>query len=105
MEIILGKMGEVVLKGLNRKTFENRMMRSLRRRLSQIGEYNAYTAQSTVYVEPVEENQNMEQAFDIVRKVFGLVSVSRAFSSEKDITDIINTAKRTRTQSSAGKDI
>ncbi len=94
MEIILGKMGEVVLKGLNRKTFENRMMRSLRRRLSQIGEYNAYTAQSTVYVEPVEENQNMEQAFDIVRKVFGLVSVSRAFSSEKDITDIINTAKK-----------
>lgn len=94
MEIILGKMGEVVLKGLNRKTFENRMMRSLRRRLSQIGEYNAYTAQSTVYVEPVEENQNMEKAFDIVRKVFGLVSVSRAFSSEKDITDIINTAKK-----------
>jgi len=93
MEIILAKMGEVVLKGLNRKAFENRMMRSLRRRLSKIGEYNVYTTQSTVYVEPEGENQNMEQVFDIVRKVFGLVTVSRAFSSEKDIEKIVETAK------------
>lgn len=93
MEVILGKMGEVVLKGLNRKAFENRMMRSLRYRLSLIGKYKVYTAQSTVYVEQVDESPNMDQAFDIVRKVFGLVSVSRSFSSEKEINKIIETAR------------
>lgn len=94
MVMILGKMGEVVLKGLNRKTFENRMLKSLRHRLSLIGKYNVYSAQSTVYVEPLDESADMEAAFDIVRKIFGLAAVSKAYSSEKDIDAIIDCAKR-----------
>jgi thiamine biosynthesis protein ThiI len=94
MVIILGKMGEVVLKGLNRKMFENRMLRSLRYRLSLIGNYKVYSAQSTVYVEPLDENADMDAAFNIVRKVFGLVAVSKAYSSEKNIDAIVESAKK-----------
>ncbi|NLM60455.1 MAG: tRNA 4-thiouridine(8) synthase ThiI [Clostridiales bacterium] len=94
MVMILGKMGEVVLKGLNRKAFENRMLRSLKYRLSLIGNYKVYSAQSTVYVEPLDESADMEAAFDIVRKIFGLVAVSKAYSSEKNIDAIVECAKK-----------
>ncbi len=92
MEIILAKMGEVVLKGLNRRSFEDRMLRSLRHRLGTVGSFKVYSAQSTVYVEPLSEDLNMERAFLITSKVFGLVSVSRAYSCEKNLEDFIQTA-------------
>jgi len=92
MEIILGKMGEMVLKGLNRKYFENRMLKSLRNRLSYIGSFNVYSAQSTVYVEPLDESADMSAAFDKAKKVFGLMAVNRAYSCEKNIDAIIASA-------------
>ena len=36
-EIILLKLGEVVLKGLNRRTFEDKLMANIRRRLQHCG--------------------------------------------------------------------
>jgi len=92
MEIILGKMGEMVLKGLNRRYFENRMLKSLRHRLSYIGNYNVYSAQSTVYIEPLDERADMSAAFDKAKRVFGLMAVSRAYSSDKNIDAIIAAA-------------
>jgi thiamine biosynthesis protein ThiI len=89
MEIILGKMGEVVLKGLNRRYFENRMLKSLRHRLSHAGNFRIYAAQSTVYVEPLDDAADISAAYDVVRKLFGLMAVCRAYSCEKDIDDIV----------------
>ncbi|MDR1117067.1 MAG: tRNA 4-thiouridine(8) synthase ThiI [Oscillospiraceae bacterium] len=94
MEILLGKMGEVVLKGLNRRQFENRMLKNIRYRLNRIGRFKVYAVQSAVYAEPESGDADMDAAFAAMQKVFGLVLVSRAYRCEKDITDIIETVKR-----------
>ena len=92
MEIILGKMGEVVLKGQNRRQFENRLLSTLRHRLRRYGAFNVYAMQSTVYVEPVSEDADGEMAFEITRRLFGLAAVSRAYSCAKNVDDIFRTA-------------
>lgn len=54
-EIILCKLGEVVLKGLNRRSFEMKLMSNIRRRTQRFGKWKIYSRQSTIYVEPAEE--------------------------------------------------
>ncbi len=92
MEMILAKMGEVVLKGGNRRQFESKMLRVIRARLRPLGRFNVYAIQSTVYVEPEEETCDCAAAFDTVSKVFGIVSLSRAYACEKDIDAICRAA-------------
>ena len=53
-EIILCKLGEVVLKGLNRRSFEMKLMSNIRRRTQRFGKWKIYSRQSTIYVEPAE---------------------------------------------------
>lgn len=89
MEIILGKMGELVLKGLNRKKFEDRLISSLRHRLSQVGNYDVYAMQSVVFIEPREPSCDLDQALEIAQKTFGLISVSRSYAVEKDMDKIL----------------
>lgn len=83
-DIILLKLGEIILKGLNRRYFESKLMANVRRRLSRIGKFKVYCIQSTVYVESAEENADMDAAFDALQKVFGVVAVVRAAACEKD---------------------
>ena len=71
-EIILGYQGEMSLKGLNRNQFESAMMKILRYRLKTVGKFKVYCTQSTFYMEPEEEDVDMDLAFDRVSKVFGL---------------------------------
>ena len=91
-EIILANQGEMALKGLNRATFESVLMKTMRRRLSTVGEFKVYRAQSTMYAEPVDENQDMDAAFDRVSKIFGIATLSRAAVCEKDFEVIKQTA-------------
>ena len=83
-DIILLKLGEIVLKGLNRKGFEQKLMGNIRRRLVPIGKFKVTCMQSTVYVEALEEGADMDAAFEAVQKVFGVVKISRAAACEKD---------------------
>ena len=83
-DILLLKLGEIVLKGLNRKGFEQKLMGNIRRRLVPIGKFKVTCMQSTVYVEALEENADMDAAFEAVQKVFGVVKISRAAACEKD---------------------
>ncbi len=83
-DIILLKLGEIILKGLNRRYFENKLMSNVRRRLSRIGKFKVYCIQSTVYVEAAEENADMDAAYEALQKVFGVVAVVRAAACEKD---------------------
>ena len=55
-EIILCKLGEMVLKGLNRRNFEERLLKIVKRRVRDYGDYKVYSKQSTIYVEPENEN-------------------------------------------------
>jgi len=87
-EIILCKQGELVLKGLNRKWFEDLLSKRLRECLKPYGEFKISTSQSTTYVEPLNDLADIDGAFDACLKVFGFVSVSRAVVCEKNIYDI-----------------
>ncbi len=87
-EIILIKLGEIVLKGLNRKNFEDALMRNLKRRLAKIGEFHVQIAQSTISISPVHDDTDFDEVEDCVSKVFGIAAFSRACVTEKDIDKI-----------------
>ena len=83
-DIILLKLGELVLKGLNRHHFEEKLMSNARRRLPAYGRFKVYTKQSITYVEPLEDSCDMDGAFDAMKKIFGAVGVCRCRACEKD---------------------
>ena len=57
-EAILIKTGEIALKGLNRHTFEQILVKNIRFRLKKFGKVNITKSQSTIRVEPKEENMD-----------------------------------------------
>ena len=91
-EIILCKLGEVVLKGLNRHSFEMKLMSNIRRRTQKFGKFRIYSRQSTIYVEPVGQC-DLAGAYDACKKVFGLIAITRAVPCEKSKEAILDTAK------------
>ena len=82
----------MVLKGLNRKRFEERLLQVLRERLAPCGKFSLYSMQSTVTVTPADASFDMDRAFELSRHVFGLVSVCRDAVCEKDMDDIYRVA-------------
>ena len=92
-EMILLKLGEMVLKGLNRRSFEDKLQANIHRRLNNLGRYRVYTRQSTTYVEPMEDTCDMDAAFDALKKVFGIVGVVRARSCPKEKDAILAACK------------
>ena len=92
-EIFLLKLGEVVLKGLNRRSFEDKLLSNVRRRLRGCGSFQVYLRQSTIYVEPQGEC-DMEAAWVACRQVFGVVSIARAVPCEKTVEAITGTAEK-----------
>ena len=91
-EMFLLKLGEVVLKGLNRGAFENRLKSNLARRLRPYGSFNVYIAQSTVYVEPNDDGCDVDGAWDACHTVFGLASICRCRPCEKNTDAILAAA-------------
>ena len=92
-EIFLLKLGEVVLKGLNRRSFEDKLLSNVRRRLRGCGSFQVYLRQSTIYVEPQGEC-DMEAAWEACRQVFGVAAIARAVPCEKTVEAITDTAER-----------
>ena len=92
-EMLLLKLGEVVLKGLNRRSFEDKLVSNVRRRMKPCGSFQIYIRQSTIYVEPQTEDCDMEAAFKAARQVFGIVTVARAVPCAKEMDAIVETAK------------
>ncbi len=91
-DIILLKLGEIVLKGLNRRRFEQKLLGNVRWRLSRIGSFRVYLLQSTIYVEG-NDGADMDRAFEELKKVFGIVAISRAAACEKEKNAIAALAK------------
>ncbi len=92
-DILLLKLGEIVLKGLNRKSFEMKLIANIRRRLAPFGEFSVYCIQSTMYVEPKDEFFDMDGAIKAAMTIFGIASLSRAAACEKDKDAIFAAAK------------
>ena len=92
-EMILCKLGEVVLKGLNRRSFEDKLMSNVNRRVSKCGNFRVYSKQSTIYVEPAEETCDLAGAYAACKQVFGIIAVARALPCAKEKEAILETAK------------
>ena len=92
-EIFLLKLGEIVLKGANKRQFENRLRQNVRRRMKPYGNFDVYLMQSTVYVEPMDDEADVDGAWDACHTIFGLVSLCRSRACEKDIDAIYNTVE------------
>ena len=88
-EIILIKDGELALKGLNRSTFEDMLVKNIRRRLKPLGMFDYKKSQSTVIVTPLNEEADMDAATDEISRVFGIAGYSRAAVAEKDMDTLI----------------
>ncbi len=89
-EIFLLKLGEIVLKGANKRQFENRLRQNVRRRMKPYGNFDVYILQSTVYVEPMDEMADVDGAWEACRSIFGVVSLCRCRPCEKDLDAIFN---------------
>lgn len=92
-EIILLKDGEIVLKGLNRRTFEDVLKKNIRHAISPLGSFEIKSAQSIIYVRPLSEEIDLDEACLRLSRVFGIVSYSRAaICEEKTLESIMATA-------------
>ncbi|HBN38658.1 MAG TPA: tRNA 4-thiouridine(8) synthase ThiI [Ruminococcaceae bacterium] len=91
-EIILIKNGELTLKGLNRNSFEDILIKNMKKRLNDLGRFEFTKSQSTIMVDPVDEDIDLDDAADRLSKVFGIAALSRACVCEKDFDSIRETA-------------
>lgn len=98
--VILARMGEVTLKGLNRGRFEAQLMNNLRYRLRSFGKVSIFQSQSRIWIESKEEGnpyfeteESAKELMTAVTQVFGIVSVSLARKFQGDINDIDRNAE------------
>ena len=91
-EIILLKNGELALKGLNRHTFENQLVKNMKHRLHDLGKIRYVQSQSTIMVEPIDERVDLDEAFRRLKKIFGIAGLSRCAAVEKNMDAILPAA-------------
>ncbi len=91
-DMILLKEGEVVLKGLNKRYFEQKLTQNIRRRLKDYGSFKVNALQSVIYVEPQSDEADIDGAFEALQKVFGIMTLTRAIACDKDPDVILRTA-------------
>ncbi|MDO5154030.1 MAG: tRNA uracil 4-sulfurtransferase ThiI [Eubacteriales bacterium] len=87
-EIFLLKLGEIVLKGANKRQFEARLRQNVRRRMKRYGNFDVYIMQSTVYVEPMDGQADVDGAWEACHFIFGVVSLCRCRPCEKNVDAI-----------------
>ncbi|MBQ6997878.1 MAG: tRNA 4-thiouridine(8) synthase ThiI [Oscillospiraceae bacterium] len=87
-EIFLLKLGEIVLKGANKRQFESKLRQNIRRRMKAYGNFDVYLIQSTVYVEPMDDACDIDGAWEACNSIFGVVSLCRCRPCEKNMDAI-----------------
>ena len=87
-EMFLLKLGEIVLKGANRRTFEETLKKNVRRTVSHFGAFKVYIMQSTVYVEPQADDCDLDGAWEACGHAFGVSSMCRCRACEKNLDAI-----------------
>ena len=90
---ILLKFGEIALKGANRAYFENTLLRQVRHRVKPFGKFNVYKSQSTIAVAPEEPGCDVDGAYGICKKTFGVIALVRAYACEKNMDAILRRVK------------
>ena len=88
-EIILLKNGEIALKGLNRGTFEDVLIRNIRRRIKSLGVFSVTKAQSTICIEPRDDDVDIDDLISRLQKIFGIAAICRSCLAPKDMEQIM----------------
>lgn len=78
--------GEIVLKGKNRNFFVNKLIKHVQKNTREFENAVVYQDRSKLYVEVNEENE--DAVLESVRKVFGIVSISKCYRVSKDFEEI-----------------
>lgn len=86
-EVILVKVGEIVLKGLNRRNFEIQLVRNIKKKIEHLGKFTICISQSTIYIK-LNKNIDVDEVLKELSKVFGIANFSKAAVCEKDLKDI-----------------
>lgn len=86
-EVILVKVGEIVLKGLNRRNFEIQLVRNIKKKIEHLGKFIICISQSTIYIK-LNKNVDVDEVLKELSKVFGIANFSKAAVCEKDLKDI-----------------
>ncbi len=92
-EILLCKYGEIVLKGANKRYFEDILCKELRKRSKKHGSFEISRAQSTIYIKPLDDFADIDGMYDSAMKTFGIAAIGRAAVCEKNIEDIKRVAR------------
>lgn len=88
-EIILCKYGEIALKGLNKSSFESMLMKTIKRRMKRLGDFKISKAQSTIYVEPLNEDTDIDETVNRLSKIFGIVKLCRCGVFDKSLEAVL----------------
>ena len=90
-EIILIKIGEIVLKGLNRKNFESRLVKNIKKKVEPFGDFSVENLQSTITLIPKDDSIDLDEVSQEIATVFGIANFSRAAICEKNMDSIKKT--------------
>jgi thiamine biosynthesis protein ThiI len=87
-KIILVRYGEIILKGLNRPVFEEKLIANIKSAIFKYGKARVSKSQGRIYIEPLQEDYDFDQVLKKVTKVFGVVSVSPVWSIDTEYEQI-----------------
>ncbi|WP_290770536.1 tRNA uracil 4-sulfurtransferase ThiI [Anaerofustis sp.] len=90
-KMIIVKYGEISLKGLNRKYFIDLLAKNIRLSLRKFENIKVHTIQSRIIVSGYKE-ENEEDIINRLKKVFGIVYLTKCYEVEKDMDKIKETA-------------
>ncbi len=83
-ELLLVRIGEITLKGLNRGRFIARLIGNMKRRIENLGEFSVVQSHSRIWIHALSGNPSMKEAARRLSTVFGIVSISPALEFESD---------------------
>lgn len=87
-KVILVRYGEIILKGLNRPVFEDKLINNIKKSLAGLGKTNIVRSQARIYIEPLTEDYDFDAAIEKLVRVFGIVSVSPVLKIKSDLEEI-----------------
>ena len=102
--LIMARYGEIILKGLNRPVFEDALVKNIKGALRHCGEINIHKAQANIYIEPKDDDKT-DEIVEILKHVFGVVTIIVAYEVEKDIDAIRKACKKLKTFDLSGCEI
>lgn len=87
--LILVRLGEITLKGLNRGRFIARLIGNMRWRLKDMGDFDIQQSHSRIWIRStgqasLVDDQVLDQVMDRLSRVFGIVSLSAALELDLD---------------------